>query len=292
MEKKQILTSGTLGDFYIILNKVTKVYPDVLIELVRVKDTRVENFEKQISDLLEDYPKITLINSNKTFSCEKELVEIIKESDLPYVNPWWGCWAKLSKFQDTINTIQVTESKSKTKKIIGFQVHSGKSPGNFKHFDVDWIKDVSIKLTQQDFKVIFLGTDEQLKREVSKFVQTKQLSKNTENKIGRLEFNSWRQEILKCDCVITPEGFPAFYASNNKVKTVCFYTDKNSIKRVDPHWLKNSIFLDDFNRNFLHKLYYRTFKLLFKVAPPMSPIEPQHLVQIVRIFVHGKNTNH
>lgn len=282
--KNLFLMSGTLGDAFIVILKLYEHYKKKKILLKRIsmwpdQDDSIKKVSK-IFDFIEyDKPCIKL---KKISDCPS----IIKKLDLNYVNTSWnGMHFKSveSDFRKLKVTpypkINIKKNKTKKKKIrVCIQVNSGKIGGNCKIFSNKWISELIALFDPNRYQIYLLGTINNMDRDEIKEI-TK--NKNVNFLVKKTKFISWMKTVVNSDFLISNEGFPAFFAMSQNVRTICFYTDKRILTRIHPAWRKNNLI-----KSVGWSGVFSTFKVIYsryvhQRYPLIYPISPKTVYKYI-----------
>ena len=282
--KKNFLMSGTLGDAFIVMLKLYKNYKNEKINLRRIskwpdQDEAIFKLSKLFKFIRYKKPCFNIQHVDDT-------IELIKKLDYFYVNTSWNGSHFKNAEKDFKNLKAEPYPKlnlknlkiKKKKKIICIQVNTGKVGGNCKIFSHVWIYNLLNLLKTNNYRIILVGT---ILDNPKYFLDNYKNDKNIKLLINKTRFNEWLNIIRTSDMFISMEGFPAFFSMSQKVKTICFYTDRRILTRIHPIWKK-----ENYIRSVGWKSFYSTIKViiaryLLKRYPLIYPIEPEKLIKYI-----------
>tara|TARA_B100000900_G_scaffold254828_2_gene217105 strand:+ start:3855 stop:4751 length:897 start_codon:yes stop_codon:yes gene_type:complete len=289
MKIKKFAFSGTLGDSFIVLCKIydfKKKNPNAKIEITRFTKSNLL-FEKNIIFLYRLIKDVKINNSIKVQN-ENEIIEFISKNNLNYINTFWD-GNKINSWEREITYLEMDPypiftylnyNNKKNKSIkIGIQLNSGKKFGNFKGFQLSWVKEVIKNIKQYDptIQIYIIGTGENYN--IKKINKLKKFEVNV--LVGQQTFEEWLLQICKFDFFISPEGFPTFFSMSQKVKTLVFYYDFDIISRVHPLWRDNNVFISVNFTNLYIRFKNYIYKAIYKRNSFLKPISAEQVVSII-----------
>jgi hypothetical protein len=281
----QFVSAGTLGDALIILSKLVNFSESQSKNIDLVHLTSHKAMVPLINKLFSYFPNISIfIDSN--FSSATEVIAALntlrksrhlvntRVDGLAHVGVDWYADYHQLKMPSLLNFGNVGRSPVGypfSKRRIGIQICTGKPGGNFKYFDAKFISKVIEIAKVQDCCVVLLGTNQCLSQLPESFEMS-----GVVNMCGKLTFEEWISELRHLDLLISPEGFSAFFAMFNGVKTVVAYLDPLSLGRIHPVWLDFCILVDSRGKSFFKKTLRILRHMLFggyKLDPHVSSEE-------------------
>ena len=274
---RKFLISGTLGDCYVILRK--------LQDYLKCKNLDERNcYVSYASDTIEHhslikemFQELSYLNFSEEvlmFDDNTGLKSIIDQFSGEFLNHTWNglvfesekvqaCDAKIDTFSQLGKQISSGAIK------VGLQVHSGKKNKNEKVIHHSFVNKLVMQLKQYNFEVYLFGTDKS-------FVQKINNNDNLYDLVGELNFNNWLENLRDMNFLVTPEGFPLFYALDHNVQCIGFYEYNYIFDRIPPHWRNNGIFYCSRNHTIYSRLNRRIRKSLsitnFVHLPPPESI--------------------
>jgi len=289
--KNKFLMSGTLGDAFIVILKLYKNYKNKNVSLNRI--SRWPDQDNIILKMSKLFPFVTYNIPCIQISKIEETIETIKKLNLNYVNTSWN-GSHFKKAEKDFKKIIVEPfpilnlrniKKKKKKKIISIQVNTGKIGGNCKILSSKWIVEIINFFNKKNYEIILLGTI--LDKEKSILKQFKS-NKNIKILVNKTTFYKWLSIIKSSDFFISPEGFPAFFSMSQKVKTICFYTDKRILTRIHPKWKKYN-----YIKSVNWKNLYSTIKVIiarhvYKRYPLIYPINPKIIYNYINKKINSE----
>ncbi len=269
--------SGTLGDAYIVILKLYNSYKNQKILIKRI--SRWPNQDIFISKLCKIFPNIYYKKPCIKINRISDTTNIIEKLNLKYVNTSWnGSHFKNSEKDfkkleaEPYPKIKINNKIIKKKKIISIQVNTGKIGGNCKIFSSIWLYELLNLFKSDEYEIILLGTIIDKSDFLYKNFHKR---KNIKFLINKTSFNKWLKIIKSSDFFISNEGFPAFFSMSQKIKTVCFYTDKKILTRIHPKWKKNNL-IKSVNWNNIYSSIKVIFaRYLYRRYPLIYPIDPK-----------------
>jgi hypothetical protein len=281
---------GTLGDMYIVFCKIfglRKAGFEGKISLY-YSTTHPEFLPmlKELFNLVDNVVFEETIKASSGAENDKIIFDTIKKFNIPFINT--TCfnfdkdmglvepeYIKMEPFPKlNIQSKRFDNNKFK----IGIQLHSGKIPGNFKGFSLPWITQIVKLLPADRFAVYLFGTGigyklHQIKRMCAKY--------NIMDMVGRTDFLEWLAYMKSMDYFITPEGFPAFFAMSQKIKSLIFYTDYQILGRVHPDWRKENIIISAGQETFFERLKNLFCRKIFKRNQLFKPLKPTQIWSLI-----------
>ena len=282
---KNYLMSGTLGDAFIVMLKLYKNSRNKKISLKRIsrwpdQDNTIYKLSKLFKCIKYKRPCIKIHHVNDT-------TELIKKLNYSYVNTSWN-GSHFKKIEKDFKTLKVEpypklllrnfKKKKKEKKIICIQTNTGKIGGNCKIFSHKWIYDILNLLKIKNYEIVLVGTIMDRPEFLLKHFNN---HKNIKFLINKTDFYKWLNIIKNSDLFISIEGFPAFFSMSQKIKTICFYTDKRILTRVHPLWRKQNFIKDVGWKNLRSTVKVIIARHLFKRYPLVYPIDPKKIVNYI-----------
>ena len=276
--------SGTLGDAFIVILKLYNPYKNKKIYLKRIsrwtdQDQVIRNLTKLFSFIEYKKPCIEISSVDQT-------INTIENLDFKYVNTSWNGshfnksekdFSKLSV--EPFPKIKIKKKRKKNSKIlVCIQVNSGKIGGNCKIFSSKWLFELIMLFDPDKFEIILLGTTVN-----NKFFSKNNFSifNNLKILVDKTSFIEWLKIINRSDFFISNEGFPAFFSMSQKIKTICFYTDKRILTRMHPFWRKDNLVLDVGWKSFYSTLNVIVARILYKRYPYIYPIKPKNIYNYI-----------
>lgn len=244
MNSHNYIFSGTLGDAFIVACKLHSIKSLKLVRVRRI--SRWTNMDTLIKDMFDLFDGIEYEIPCEKFENESDRIHKIKYSNRKYIDVSWDNSDKRvpSEINENLEMqpfpnlkIDVFHKKHASK-VIGLQVNSGKKGGNYKHFDFETVQKLVKLVTGQGWQLKIFGTDLNIGNKIELMSRG---NTNISNYIGKASFKQWLSELKQVDFFITPEGFPAFFAMSQKIRTIVFYNDIEVLKRIHPQWKNYSI---------------------------------------------------
>lgn len=248
-EIETFVTGGTLGDAYIVFCKLFDYHRRTAKQIRLIRYSSTTELDEAITQLFKAAPYVQLEPCRRTNSI-KETDDSIKKAaeDVSFINQMYngrddGIGLTDSEYMkmEPYPTFDVPVPELNSDKFnIGVQLHSGKVNGNFKGFALRWLAAVRSWLPQEEFDVYLFGTGAgyNMKR-VARFCKRYSIR----NYVGKTDFFEWLGYIKAMGFFITPEGFSAFFAMSQRVRSLVFYTDYRILGRVHPNWRRENIIM-------------------------------------------------
>ena len=172
--------------------------------------------------------------------------------------------------------IKSERSNNKNSINVGIQVNSGKRFKNEKIIRPADLEKLVEYFSFHKYKVKILGTEDIYNEKKYKYNGITYL-------VNKLNFSEWLSELKGLDHLITPEGFPLFFALDHQVKCIGFYDFEYIFDRISPSWRKNGEFFCSRNQ----KLYYRVKNRIRKKLGLRNSIKIPEIETIFNL-VHTK----
>jgi hypothetical protein len=292
--KKEIsdkyVVSGTLGDMFSVFCKLYGLRKDGFKKKIRLKYFTthpefyplIEKLFRNIDDVSIDKP----IASSSAEDNDAQVLFSIKNDNLPYIGIMANgsqdgigqadpSYIHLEPYPEmNIQSVELPDGSYK----IGIQLHSGKVGGNFKGFSLSWIVRVRKLLNKDKFDMYLFGTGDGYSVEKINQVCDKYRIRNL---IGKTEFMEWVSYIKSMDFFITPEGFSAFYAMSQKIRSLVFYTDYQILGRVHPEWRRGNIILSSGQETLPGRILNRICRQTIKRNRLLAPLKPVQIYSLI-----------
>ena len=277
--------SGTLGDAFIVLCKIYNLHKKTGKKYKLYRYSSWPEMDIPIMKLIELFDYIEYPEKCRTVKNKYELINILTGEET-YINPSWNGYTDESWNKDPEgismdpfpNLGLNSWPKVNNLKRIGIQLHSGKSKGNFKAFSFTWLDKVLKYIPANKYEIHIYGTGDGLKNSSIKLLTTKY---GLYNHVGKTDFKEWIFMLAGLDFLITPEGFSAFFAMSQRVKTLAFYTDYQILGRVHPEWRKGNILMSAGWRDLPSRIYNRVHKSILGQYPYLAPIKPEQVYSLM-----------
>jgi len=237
---KTVIFSGTLGDAFIVLCKLYGRHKNTGEYFQVMRFSRHPQMDLVIKSLFDIVPFAEYLPPCREVENEKDLKHRIAKSPHDYLSTVWNgqkqSWLKQDPHgypMEPYPEIEIAglplQDSDATKFRVGIQLHTGKVNSNFKGFSLKWISSLLKWLSPDQFKVYMFGTgDRYSAKEIARFCE----KHGIENLVGKTSFTEWLGYIKAMDFFISPEGFSAFFAMSQKVRSLVFYTDYQILGRV------------------------------------------------------------
>jgi len=283
---RDILFSGTLGDAFIVICKVYNIHQKTGERFNLFRYSIWPGMDSPIRQLTELTGFIEYPEKCRTVKNVGETIREVVRAKEPYINPSWNGYTPESWNQDPdgINMEPFPSlnldswHKENTKNRIGIQLHSGQVGGNFKGLSLNWVDRILKFIPRNEYEIHFFGTGDGLnQRKINRIC----LDHGINNHIGKTDFKQWLSMLAGLDFLITPEGFPAFFAMSQRVKTLVFYTDYQILGRVHPEWRKRNILMSAGWRDMPSRIYNLVYKSIYRRAPDLAPIKPEQVYSLI-----------
>ena len=271
------VTSGTLGDMYIVLCKLFDYHRRTGKQVRLIRYCSITELDGAINQLFNIAPYIELQPCHKTASHD-ETVDCIKDAtkNFAFISPMWDTQLDDSRFASADKTLEdyadpkyITMDPFPTLDIpvrdlgedifhIGIQLHCGSVGRNFRGFSLEWVAKLSHKLRDLKVTIHILGTGDGYEKS-----ELKQLSQipNMRNWVGETSFSEWLSLMKSMDAFIALEGFPAFFAMSQKVSTILYDQFSYGIL-IHPLWRKDNVIVNLNSNVFVRKKRYWKVKYL------------------------------
>lgn len=239
----KISSSGTLGDHLIVLCKAYHIYLDTGKQIEVSVFSDHPSYEAWIKQLFETTSFVRIAGHIQQFSA---LFTQIEEGTIsgPYVNssplpetlnglpddPDWVRMEAYPEFQFSAESVAPNQ--------FVIQLNAG-GDHNAKGFDIPWVLSVCQQLESSGTRICILGTGGGYSEE-----QLRQLEQfdHVDNLVGKTEFDQWLATLAGAKAVISLEGFAAFFALANGIKTAIYneYPYFEVARALHPSWLDHT----------------------------------------------------
>ena len=293
MDRELYYFSGTLGDALIVVSKLYYVFVNSGETPLSVWwVTSNPEMEGLIEDLIAQCYWIKYEGKSVLESTDEEFnyCNNIMLRGLCYVSAAWGHRNRGfirdyagKEFQGAFATLfpdfQVVQSfggfPSGTK-VIGIQVNTGKKNRNEKSFSSKFINELIRKrFDLLGCKVLLLGTERPRDLVVP--------NDNVVDLVGKLSFHEWTSCIKRLDVLVSPEGFPCFYALANRVRVLAFFRDYQIVARISPEWRHYFTGFYVNSRSLWSKFQRRFYLLILNRPPRLNPMSTEQVFS----FIHS-----
>ena len=176
--------------------------------------------------------------------------------------------------KSAISPFKKTHSNKKNKTI---QIHlqTGKYGGNYKELCFKSLRDL-LKLIKFDGNLILTGLGNNLSQDIS-ILESNFKCLNYIDKFSSIF--ELMNLILEVDCLITPDGFPAFFAMSNQIPTIVLYTFPYALRRATLEWLSNSYSISSISDNF-HSSIDSKIRDIFNLPPKLLKVpKSAHIIE-------------
>jgi len=281
MQSERFCFSGTLGDAFIVYCKLYDYLKNTGKNIKLIRYDRNVYFDKPISELFAVTPFIEYQMPSIYVKNNKELIDKIKSSGMPYINACWypkndpfpqdPPYIKMEPYPDAfIDPLENIGHDSRM--TIGIQLHSGKRKTNFKGFSTAWLKRLRLIIPDSRYNIVLLGTGDGYNK---KRLESLCKEYSIKNLVGKLSLKDWLRHILSLDFFITFEGFAAFFAMSQRIHSLVFYTTNRSLVSVPPAWRNdNHIIMLAKDNNILTKIIHKyLFKANFLNPLPVNQVK-------------------
>ena len=289
IENIQIAFSGTLGDAFIVLCKLYGRHKKTNEQYELIRYSQHPNMDGFIKSLFKTVSFVEYKTPCKVVKSKNDLQDKLSQLSFDYLNVSWdGTDHGTAKSDpagfdlDPYPRLAVPKIDLNRKSFkIGIQLHSGKIHGNFKGFSMKWISDLRKWLSKEKFEIYLFGTGDGYS-----LSKVEQLCKKQRIKClaGKTDFMEWLSYIKSMDFFITPEGFSAFFAMSQRVRSLVFYTDYQILGRVHPDWQRENIIMSAGQENILGRILNRISRTAVKRNRLFAPLKPAQ----VRSLIHGE----
>lgn len=292
--KKEIsdkyVVSGTLGDMFAVFCKLYRLRKEGFTSDITLKYlTTYSEFYPLLQKL---FSLIENINIQKPVICfsnednNRKILDTVKNENIPYIGVMPDgsqdgigladpSYIHMEPYPEV--NIQPGELHDGSYKI-GIQLHSGKVGGNFKGFSLPWIVRIRKLLNKDKFEMYLFGTGDGYSLTKLSHVCEKYRIRNL---VGKTEFMEWLSYIKSMDFFITPEGFSAFYAMSQKIRSLVFYTDYQILGRVHPEWKKRNIILSAGQETIPGRILNRICRQTIKRNRLLAPLKPVQIYSLI-----------
>jgi len=278
--------SGTLGDAFTVFCKLAGYHQSTGNNVRLYRYTVHPEFDGAISAFFGVVPYVEYItpcfnirwSGDKLADCEKMVA--------PYISARWnGCNVPVfpddpaKVYFEPYPELEIQPVSFSSKKYrIGIQLHTGKVEGNFKGFSLRWISRLRKWLPENEFEIYLLGTGQGYSLErLQRFCRRRGIV----NLVGKTEFTEWIVYISSMDFFITPEGFSAFFAMSQKVRSLVFYTDYQILARIHPKWRRENIIISAGQKDLYGRLVNHICRQTIKQNRLFAPIKPEQVWSLI-----------
>ncbi|RJQ17488.1 MAG: hypothetical protein C4560_08665 [Nitrospiraceae bacterium] len=282
--------SGTFGDAFIAFCKLYKLRGEGFndnIKLIHLSaHPEVRPFINKLFNLLDN----VVIEEFIFVKSGKEVEEFINHSKLPSIN-------SLAINNKSVVTDEIRDPEYLTMEPypninieprvvnnnfkIGIQLHSGKKGSNFKGFSLSWLEELLNLTNKNNCEIYLLGTGAGYS--INK-INSLCNSLNISNLIGKTDYEDWLSYIMSMNFFITGEGFSAFFAMSQKVKSLIFYSDYQIIGRIHPLWKKENIILSAGWETFEEKIKNKFCRHFLNRNQLLRPLKPSQVWSLIYTY--------
>lgn len=279
-------TSGTLGDVFIVFCKLAGYHKQTDNRIRLHRYSRSPELDGPLNEFFKLIPYIEYVTPSNVIGSDINSIDDCRKLKEPHIVEFWDGNGRGNFTDDPEDVvfepfplIELPPAELYSGRIkLGFQLYSGKIGGNFKGFSLDWIKQIRDWLPQSDVDVYLFGMSGGYDKDKIEKICNKH---SIINMVGKLNFIDWLRYIKSMDFFITPEGFPAFFAMSQKVKTLTFYTDYGMIGRIHPEWRNKNILLSAGWRSFSARILNKISIIVLRRYPLLRPIRPEIVYSII-----------
>lgn len=282
--------TGHFGDVYIVICKL--YYYKIQNNLKKIKFTRftydVESpFDKEILSLINSFDWIDFVDYPKKMHSKRELLYTLKKNKFIYITPFInGFDASYSELCDgipiksAISPFNKEKLTGNHKKTVLIHLQTGKYGGNYKELCLKSVK-IFLKKIKFDGRVILTGIGKNISQDLS-ILESEFVCENFIDKFSTIF--ELMNLILKVDYLISPDGFPAFFAMSNKIPTLVLYTFPYALRRVPIEWLSRSYVINAISTGLYETLDLK-IRNQFNIPAKLLKIpENNHLIEFIESF--------
>ena len=279
--------SGTLGDAFIVYCKTHTYWKKTGNAIALRRMSAYPEMDDAVSQLYslapfaEYQPPCIEISSGGD-------VPFVLDNDLSrYIGSGWTSMSVVSGQHDPKGfdldpfppvAVNQPDFKDKNKFRVGVQLHSGKFGGNFKGFALNYVAAIRQLLPDDQFSMYLMGTGEGYsERDIEKMCTRNSVV----NLVSKTSFHEWVAYIKSMDFFITPEGFSAFLAMSQRIRSLVFYTNKLILGSVHPEWRRNNIIMSAGQETISGRLRNRVSRRFFNRDAWLRPISPHQLRSLI-----------
>ncbi len=287
------VTSGTLGDMFAVYCKIAGLRRDGFKQPIQLRHyTKFAEFRDICTKLITLLPDVSVDFEPFTRS-EKETVAKVCEavsSGVPHINGKYNGkspipllddpgYVRMEPFPEVVLPLNTVSPRVNDGKFhVGIQLHSGKLGGNFKGFSLNWLKNIVNRNNNELVEVHLLGTGAGYRPSKIDAICH---GCGMNNHVGETGFYEWMDLIKKMDLFITPEGFSAFFAQSQQVKTLAFFSNYNIVSRIPPEWRTGSFFLSCGQEKLYSRIKNRFCRALLKRDALLAPLSEVQTASIL-----------
>ncbi|MBU3621119.1 hypothetical protein [Polynucleobacter sp. CS-Odin-A6] len=301
-EQAYFYTGGTLGDAFIVACKLYKYHSDTAKICKLIRFTSHPSEDSSVQALYKYFPYIStesvLCNGiddeiKKLESASKVLIPINSRAD--------GKAPQGLKFfqdpdyirMDPFPKLSLKVEKSNILKRVVIQVQSGKQRENYKFFDKSWLRKlVDYLATSEDLEIILVGkveAGENFYEELAKTQDRRSYNKRIINLVNKTTLEEWLCVIAAADFFISPEGFAAFFAMSQRVRSLVFFTDYQVIDRIPIEWRLENTIMSAGWAGVSSKIYRKIYRRIYSRYPGLAPLKPEQVYSMA--LLKGRVSN-
>ena len=289
-----ICTTGTLGDHLMVLCKAYHIHKTTGRNVDVYPFSDYTSYENSIRRLFEATTFIRIADSVRPFNDLVELIEAgtnpgphVNSTALPEVTnvenglPPDPNWVQMDPYPEFHISSESVASGS-----VVIQLNGG-GPHNPRGFDIEWVEKLSRRLNEYQIDVCVVGTGDGYTPE-----QLRRLSKTEylDSFVGKTDFDEWLATLAGAKAVVTLEGFAAFFALANGVKTAIFNQYPHWVTENSLHhsWLKHTRLRHlQYSNKYARRLrrYLDRFTRKSSAHNGLNHYHPKGISQLVRYLV-------
>ena len=242
---KTFYCGGTLGDAFVIACKLYDYHRRTGESIKLFRYTSHHGLDSMVSQLFEYFPYI----QDHTIHCKGiedvcDRIEKISKSDSIINTNADGKAPEECPFEkdpdyirmEPFPKLDIPKHSRGEKKRVGIQIQSGSHGG--RGFSIRWIKKVLQQLNEMNvYEIVLMGHNYDKKREIERLKENYELRDH----VNCGGFVEWLSLIKSCDYFITFEGFAAFFAMSQQIKTLMFNQYVDPISSIHDEWHKKSV---------------------------------------------------